>query len=196
MSADRAQRPVRIPAQTPDEWNESTRALLDTVVTIGSSKPVHLPGVIAHHPTFLGPYLEWAKAIALRGVLPARHNSMLALRTVLACESEFEWGVHVESGMLRSGLSEAEIAAIAVGPDDPSWSPGDAALLRAVDDLAEHHTIGPDTWAQLSADHGPDVLVEICLIVGHYTMLSLLSNTSGVPPLPDWAALGQTRDRS
>lgn len=187
-------RPVRIPAQQPDEWSADTRRELDAVITIGSSRPVHLPGVIAHHPTLLGPYLEWAKAIALRGVLAPRQNSMLALRTVLACDSEFEWGVHVESGMMRSGLTPDEIAAIAVGPDDPSWDEADAALLRAADELAIRHAIGEETWRRLTEDHGPDALLEICFIVGHYTMLSMVANTAGVPPEPDWAPLGGLRD--
>ena len=41
-------RPLRIAPQEPHEWNDATRAELAAVVaTGGSTRPVHLPGVIA-----------------------------------------------------------------------------------------------------------------------------------------------------
>lgn len=193
MSGHRPPRPVRIAAQPPAEWSPATRAELDDVVTLGSSRPVHLPAVIAHHPTLLGPYLGWAKAIALRGVLSRRQNALLALRTAWNSDSEFEWGKHVDTASL-AGLSSAEIAAVADGPRNAIWGAADAALLRAADELRSHHTVLDETWDELREQHGPDALVEICLIVGHYTMLSMLANAAGVRPEPDWAPLGHPLD--
>ena len=110
-----ADRPRRIPGQTPEQWSDATRALLDGVVqtTPGdASRPVHLPSVIAHHPTFLGPYLEWAKAVALRGVLPQRTNALIALRTAWHRRSEFEWGVHANGALTRGLLTVDEIGTV------------------------------------------------------------------------------------
>src|SRR5438105_11047361 len=88
-------RPVRVPGSKPEEWSSSARAELAGVVSPagGAARPLHLPLVIACHPTFLPPYLAWAKAVALHGVLSHRDNALLALRTALLCDSEFEWGV-------------------------------------------------------------------------------------------------------
>jgi hypothetical protein len=186
-------RPRRIPGQAPEDWTETTRAHLAGVISTtpgDAPKPVHLPSVIAHHPTFLGPYLEWAKAIALRGVLPPRTNALLALRTAWHRRSEFEWGVHAQGAMSRGLLNAAEVAA--VGSDDLAagqWPPDDAVVLRAADELCTLDTIDDSTWAELSRLHSPDALLEVAFVVGHYTMLSLVANTAGVPPLPEWPAL-------
>jgi alkylhydroperoxidase family enzyme len=192
-------RPNRIPAQTPDEWSESTRAELASVQVVArpaggtgagaAPRPVHLPAVIAHHPNFLPPYLVWAKAVALQGVLDHRANALLALRTAYRCDSEFEWGVHGETAVTRAGMTRDEVARITEGPDADGWSPTDAALLRAADELHDDHTIGDATWAELAAGHDPAALLEIAFVVGHYTMLSMVANTAGVPPEPSWSPL-------
>ena len=190
-------RPLRIPGQAPAEWSDETRTLLDSVVSTtpgAAPRPVHLPSVIAHHPTLLGPYLEWAKAIALRGVLPARSNALLAVRTAWHRRSEFEWGVHANGAIARGLLTTTEVAALA-DPDlaTAAWSPADALLLRAVDELCTIDTIHDATWAELAREHDADALLEITFVVGHYTMLSLVANTAGVRPLPDWPDLPPAR---
>jgi hypothetical protein len=189
-------RAERIPGQPASEWSDETRAHLAGVVSTtpgAAPKPVHLPSVIAHHATFLGPYLEWAKAIALRGVLPPRSNALLALRTAWHRRSEFEWGVHANSAIARELLTADEVAALAdADVDGARWSPADAVLLRAVDELCTIDTIDDHTWAELGREHSTDALLEITFVVGHYTMLSLVANTAGVPPLPEWPALPAT----
>jgi 4-carboxymuconolactone decarboxylase len=187
-------RPVRIAPQQPHEWSDATRAKLAGVVpTGGSTRPVHLPGVIAHHPTLLAPYLVWAKAIALHGVLAPRDNALLALRTAVLARSAFEWGVHADSAPARAGLEPAEIDAIGVGPTDPSWSSRDRALLQAADDLHDNAGVRDATWAELARDHDDAALLEIVFVVGHYTMLSMVANSSGVAPEPHWRALPDAR---
>jgi hypothetical protein len=52
---------------------------------------------------------------------------------------------------LRGGMSEDEIAAIKAGPNAPIWSPADAALLAACDDLHANQFVSDKTWAQLKA---------------------------------------------
>jgi alkylhydroperoxidase family enzyme len=184
-------RPQRIPGQAPAAWSDATRSELERLVPTAGGRPLHLPSVIAHHPTFLGPYLEWAKAIALRGVLSPRENALLALRTALRCASEFEWGVHAQTAIQRAGLTPGEVAAVARGPEASGWSAREAALLRAADELHDQHAIGDATWAALASDRDPAARLEVAFVVGHYTMLSMVANSAGVPPESFWAGLGQ-----
>ena len=187
------ERPIRISPQPMTEWSESTRAELASVVSTGARKPVHLPVVIARHPTFLAPYLAWAKAIALQGVLTPRENALLALRTGLRCESAFEWGVHAETAPTRAGLGEHEIDAVVTGADTPLWSLREAALLRAADELHESNAISDTTWAELASHYDEAALLEIVFVVGHYTMLSMVANSVGAFPQPDWRPLPEGR---
>jgi alkylhydroperoxidase family enzyme len=183
-------RPNRVPAQTPDEWSAATRAQFgDVSPTATGRRPLHLPAVVARHPTFLAPYLTWAKAVALDGVLPRRDAGLVALRTAWRCGSEFEWGVHAESAVTRHGVTTEEVARVPRGAGAAGWSRRDAALLRAVDDLHDEHTITDPTWSALGEWYDDAARLEIAFVVGHYTMLSMVANSAGVPPEPDWDAL-------
>jgi len=191
--------PSRIPPQPPEDWSPATReefGRVEPVRTPGppgqtgpAARPLHLPSVIAHHPTLLSPYLVWAKAIALGGTLERRDATLLALRTAFRCDSEFEWGVHGETAVLRSGLTRDEVRRVASGPDDPAWSAREASLLRAVDELHDRQTISDDTWNSLGHDYDDAARIEIVFVVGHYTMLSMLANSVGAAPEERWAAI-------
>jgi len=182
-------RPNRVPGQEEADWSAATRAEFADVAPSATGRPLHLPSVVANHPTFLSPYLVWAKAIALTGVLPKRDAAIVALRTALRCDSEFEWGVHAESAVARAGLTPEEVARIAAGADAPGWSAHDAALVRAVDELHDAHTISDATWATLGERYDDAARLEVAFVAGHYTMLSMVANTAGVPPEPRWQEL-------
>jgi 4-carboxymuconolactone decarboxylase len=172
-------RPVRIAPVPPEALDEQARALI---------RGVHLPAVVANHPNLLAPYMIWAKAVALEGVLDGRASGILALRTALRSDSEFEWGVHVSHASAR-GLDAADVARVAAGPDALGWSERDAALVRAVDELIDDHAVGVATWSELGRFFGTDALLELVFVVGHYTMLSMVANTAGVQGEPDWSPL-------
>jgi alkylhydroperoxidase family enzyme len=185
-------RPNRVPGQPPEQWSEATRAEFgDVAPTASGRRPLHLPAVVANHPTFLAPYLTWAKAVALDGVLPRRDAALVALRTAWRCSSEFEWGVHAESAVARHGVTAEEVARVADGAAAPGWSAHDATLLRTVDELHDGHTIGDSTWAALGEWYDDAARLEVAFVVGHYTMLSMVANTAGVPPERAWAPLPQ-----
>jgi len=135
--------------------------------------------VIAHHPRLLEPFLGFAAALA-RGELPRRESELLALRAAWNCRSEFEWGHHVLYAR-AAGLSETEVAAIAVGPDAPTWSDADRALVRAADELHAHQALGDATFAALASRWSEAQLVEIAFVVGQYTMLSMVAGALAVP---------------
>src|SRR3954453_16682207 len=113
------QHPNRIPGLEPEEMPDDVRRLLGVTVTrvagdeAGGAapprpKPCPILTVIARHPTFLGPFIEWATALAQHGLLTRRDQEILALRVALRCGSEFEWGHHVVYGR-AAGMTEADI---------------------------------------------------------------------------------------
>src|SRR5579871_1942394 len=176
-------RPVCVPPQPPEEWSEATRAVLGAAPQRGR---LHLPTVVARHPTLLGPYMAWATVVARGGILAPRDNALLALRTALRCGSEFEWGVHTA----HAQLAPDEVRRVAEGPH-AGWDARDAALLSAADELHDQCAISEGTWAALAAMFSTDALIEIVFVVSHYTMLSMVANSAGVQPEPDWAPLGR-----
>ena len=196
---------ARVRGLEPAEWDDEVRALLlRTLAPVAAlegntaddgdaevePRPLAVLTVLAHAPHLLGPFLDWASALALDTTLPRREHELLALRAAWNCRSPFEWGHHVEYAR-AAGLDDGEIARVVEGPDAVGWSEPDAALLRAADQLHTRSTVDDTTWATLAARHDSTALVEIPMIVGQYTMLSMLTNACGVTlepghdPLPD-----------
>src|SRR5262245_46291215 len=135
---------------------------------------------LAHDEPLLAPFLGWAAALAGRGALSRRDSELLALRAAARSHSDYEWGHHVAYAR-AAGLSEVEIARVAAGPKADGWRARDRLLLSAADELHATQRIGDVTWAGLRAEFSDAQLVELPLVVGHYTMLSMLANATGVP---------------
>ena len=140
-------------------------------------------GTLAHDEPLLAPFLGWAAALAGRGALARRDSELLALRAVHLSRSAYEWAHHAEYAR-AAGLSDAEIARVAAGADAPGWSERDVLLLRAADELHATQQLADASWSGLRALFSSAQLVEIPLVVGHYTMLSMLANATGVPLEP------------
>jgi alkylhydroperoxidase family enzyme len=158
----------------------------------------HTPNLlraIAHHADLLDPFLGFSAALAARGALPRKSSELLALRAAWNCRSEFEWGHHAIYAR-AAGWSDAEIDAVALGPEAPGWSDADRALLAAADELHAHQAITEPTWAALASRWNAAQLVEIPFVVGQYTMLSMVAGAlrvpleEGLPRLPRAEAAG------
>ncbi len=191
-AAPESRRLAPLPA---DEWSPEVRRLLggtrERVAALegnsGEAQPdaseepktLNILRTIAHHPKLLGPFLGFATALAQEGALTRRDSELLALRTSWNCQSEFEWGHHVEYGRV-AGLTDEEIDRITKGPKARGWSPADRNLLRAADQLHARQQIDDATWEALAAQYTPAQLVEIPFVVGQYTMLSMVASSTGV----------------
>ena len=68
------------------------------------------------------------------------------------------------------------------GADAPGWSERRALLLRAADEMHEQRQIGAELWAELSRHLDEVLLIELCMLIGHYEMLAMTLNTLEVEP--------------
>ena len=74
----------------------------------------------------------------------------------------------------------AEREAIKAGPDAPTWSAADAALMRASDELHHDQFITNATWAALKAHFSDKQCMDVVFTAGQYTQVSMMLNTFGV----------------
>ncbi|QGN54722.1 carboxymuconolactone decarboxylase family protein [Novosphingobium sp. Gsoil 351] len=143
---------------------------------------------LAHAPKALTAFLGWGSYIlSRRNALPPRERELAILRTGFACGAGYEWTQHVPIG-LDAGLNEAEILAIKQGPDEPSWSAIDRAILTACDELTRDFHVSDATWAAL-APLGEKARMDLVMTVGQYSQVSMMLNSFGVQLDP-----GQTLD--
>jgi alkylhydroperoxidase family enzyme len=130
------------------------------------------------------PWLRFASQLMPNGTLDRRDAELVILRVGWNCRSRYEWGQHVIIGQ-RAGLSTDEIARVALGPAAPGWSPRQAALLQAADELHRDRVIGEATWARLAADYDAAQLIEVGMLVGHYEMLAGVLNSARLALEPE-----------
>ena len=181
---------VRLPGLGEDAWSAHIHSLLDDAVArvsglvgeTGSSaagNPLPTLTLIAHQEALLEPFLVWARALGLGATLSRRAAELVALRTAFVSGSLFEWREH-RLYALAAGLTEDEVAAVAIGPAAPGWAGTDRAVLLAADDLSSMATLGDSTWSDLRAHFQAAEIVELILVAGQYRMLSTLANAAGV----------------
>jgi len=172
----------RIPIPELDELRADAGELLPLTAKPGR-EPARTMAVLARQPDLFAPFLGWAAALALNGVVPKREHEIVALRVAWNCRSEFEWGEHAEYAR-EAGLTNAEITALARPVLDHHWTESEVALMHAADELCAAFAITDATWAQLTSHFDDPQLVELVMIAGQYTMLSMLANAAGIS-LPD-----------
>ena len=173
----------RIPPLAPQEWPPEMR---DALAALRPPEPRHpLPerggdrpkglnvlGVLAQHPALTRAYHTYNGHVLFATTLSERQRELLVLRVAAVRQCEYEWRQHVVLG--RSvGLDGAEIARIAEGPGAGGWSPLEAAMLAAVDELLVDAEIADATWAALAAELDRQQLMDLVFTVGAYDVLAM-----------------------
>ena len=142
-------------------------------------KPPNVMTTMARNRRLFRPWLRFNAKMMPRGKLPRRQTELLILRTAHNCGSDYEWHHHARMGR-AAGLSPDELERVRQGPEAQGWNPREAAMLRAADELHADDRISDETWAALSSELSPPLLIELCLLVGHYSGLAGTLNSLGV----------------
>jgi 4-carboxymuconolactone decarboxylase len=175
----------RLPVPELGGLRSDARELLALIASPDRDAPRTMT-MLARQPDLLAPFLGWAAALALNGTLSKREHEIVALRVARNCRSDFEWGEHAEYAR-AAGLTDAEITRIATAPLDAPWTAAELALLRAADELGAASSITDTTWQALTEHFDAGQIVEVVMIAGQYTMLSMLANATGItlptPPM-------------
>lgn len=137
-------------------------------------------------------WLWFAGGLMPGGKLPRRDSELVILRVAHNTGCDYERHHHELLGR-RAGLSAEEVERVGEGAGAPGWTPRQARLLRAADELHAAGRIGDPLWAELSAELDERLLIELCLLIGHYEMLAMTLNTLRVQPDP--APLGSRLPR-
>ena len=110
-----------------------------------------------------------------------RQRELLTLRTAWNCSSQYMWSYDVPRAK-AAGISDAEIARIAQGPDAKGWSPLEAALLRAADEIHKDSFVSAPVWDVLAKEFRRDQLVDATFTVTDMMQFAALYNSIGIEP--------------
>jgi alkylhydroperoxidase family enzyme len=180
----------RIPPRPSADWDAEVLDALSVLRPPGSARqrpapgpsqdrPVsNIVGIFAWHPALAKAFFAFNSHL-FHSTLSARDREMATVRIAWLRRGEYEWAQHVRMAK-SAGLSDEEIDAIMAGPDSPVWGPRDAALLRAVDEIAADHYVSDETWKRLSEDFDRKQLMDLVFTIGAYDLLAVAFNTFGL----------------
>jgi alkylhydroperoxidase family enzyme len=177
----------RLTPVRPDDLDDDQRRLLGPYVGVIDPFPNVLLTMVRHTALFEA-WLPLASALLVDSAFPERERELLILRTAVGVGSDYEWGQHV--AMSQPVLDDEDRRRVLAGPGGDGWTPREAALLHAVDELHATGGIPDATWAQLTHELDERQLVELPMLVGHYHMLAFTISALGVqrepgsPPIP------------
>ena len=154
---------------------EQKEALKD----FGDGPLLNIFRTLARTPKALTRFNAWGGyVLSRRNDLPEREREIVILRVGYRCKSGYEFTQHTRIG-LQSGLTAAEIENIKRGAG-ASWSPADAALIKAADELVADHFITDATWAELQAHYSEKQCMDVVFTTAQYTQVSMILNSFGV----------------
>lgn len=175
-----AERPnaPRIAPVTPDAIDDELAEIFAGSLT-HDGRPLNIFGVLGRHPKLLKRFNLLGGFLLNKGLLPARERELVILRVGWNARAQYEFGQHTIIGR-RSGLSDAEIAALTRAPSEHDWSDDDRALIALADDLAADDCVSDATWSALASRWGDAELVELLVLAGFYRLVSGFLNSAGV----------------
>jgi AhpD family alkylhydroperoxidase len=146
-------------------------------------RPPNIFTTLARHRGLFRRWLWFAAALMPGGSLARDETELVILRVAHNTGCEYEWGHHERLG-LRAGLSGEEIDRVREGPAAPGWSERRSLLLRAADEMHTSGEIGEELWGLLTHELDDVLLIELCMLIGHYEMLAMTLKSLQVAPDP------------
>ncbi len=147
--------------------------------------PPNLFTTLARHRRLFRPWLRFAGRLMPAGALPRTDSELVILRVAALTNCEYERSHH-ERLAHQAGLTADQVER-AVNGDESGWPPRQAAILAAVDELHTTHDLSDATWGSLQTHLTITELIELPMLVGHYTMLAMALNGLRVQPDPPTA---------
>lgn len=159
----------------------------ETAAIVAGAGGLNIFATLARHPKALKRWLVFGGHVLAKSSIPERERELLILRVGWRCGSEYEFGQHTIIGQ-RAGITDDEVRRLATDGVE-GWSPEDATLVRAADELVADHRVGDATWAELAARFDEHKLIDLMFTVGQYVLVSMTLNSLGVerePGVPGW----------
>jgi 4-carboxymuconolactone decarboxylase len=162
----------RVPVIAPEMFTEEQSALA------GKWGHFNFARMMVNHLPLYRAFLPFGDKLVSGSDLPHRDREILVLRTVGLCDEAYEAAHHLHMGR-AAGLSDAEIAAARTG--GAGLAPADQLLVAAAEELVGDHCLSDPTWQALSERYSVEQMIELVFLVGNLTMLSMVTNSLGMP---------------
>jgi 4-carboxymuconolactone decarboxylase len=139
-----------------------------------SEVPEIIP-TLMRHPDLWNRVCDLSIQLQARGVLHPRDRQLAAARLAWLCQAPYAWAEQVKHGK-NAGLTGEDSERITIGSHAQGWDEHERAILRAVEELHGQAMISDETWGVLSQRLDENQLLELTVLVGHFTTISYFQN--------------------
>jgi 4-carboxymuconolactone decarboxylase len=136
-----------------------------------------------HFPRFGVPALRFLAALGTEARLPARVREVAILTVGAHFSARYEIYAH-EIMAAVAGLSESQIATLAIGGRPSDLTPEEAVAHDLASALTRGQTLPASIYARAVALLGLDGVGELAFLIGGYCLISMALNCFDVP-VPD-----------
>ena len=132
--------------------------------------------LVAVNEAALIPFSKMSRYVRRESSLPPRAVELVALRVAGWLDLDYVRARHTALAA-ASGLTAAEIAALADVDAEPDLGSADLAVLRVVDELMRPGRVAKETFGMLAAELTAPQVVDVCLATGWYQLIGCVIRT-------------------
>ena len=183
--------PARLPQVLDEDFTDETRAFFDQW-TGGIFKDADRNPVLrtfAHHPALANAFSPLnIHLLGESNTLPVKLRQIAIMRVAWITRATYMWSSHLNTSKV-CGLSDDFYEPVKHGADDPYFTPLEATVIRATEDLVREQKIGDASWAALRAAWSEKQMLDFMFTVGCYTMIAGVMRSTGAERQEDLLAL-------
>jgi alkylhydroperoxidase family enzyme len=144
--------------------------------------PLKLFRMVAHAETAYGPWLGYGGALLTQLELDPLLRELAILQVAHQVGSRYEWVQH--DPIARAvGATGDQIDAIQAGrDDDPAFDADQSLVLRFTRTTVTEGAASEQQVAQVAERLGTRQVVELLLVIGNYTAIAMLIESTGLEP--------------
>ena len=168
---------ARLPVATRESIPAGQEAAFDQIIGSSGTVAPYGPGsVLTHvpeaskHATALNLYLRNDSSVPLKSA----ELAMLVAAREMDCQHI--WNSHAKSAR-DAGVPDGVVDALRDGKPLPELSPDESAVINLGREILRNHQVSRGGYQSALEIFGQQGTIELSLILGNYTMLSMVINT-------------------
>ncbi len=173
----------RLPPLDPVALSAGQKALYDKIMSGPRGRVAGPLEAMVLCPVAGEPLQELGGRLRFGGVLPGKLRELAILVAARFWTAQFEWYAHARIAC-DEGLDDAVVAAIAEGAAPALATPEENTVYTFCRELHETHGVGAATYAAAVETLGQEAVIELTVLSGYYTTVSMILNTFEIP-LPE-----------
>ncbi len=136
---------------------------------------------MVHAPAVGEPAHRLGEALRYGGDLPGTWRELAILTVAQAWQAQYEWWAHARIGRTE-GLADSVIDAVKAGRRPPDDAGPELQIIHDyATTLMTEHRVDDALYGRAAETLGESRLVELTLLMGYYTMISMTLNVFQVP---------------